>query len=269
MSRHMRSMVWQAVALLAVATPAAAQEESNACFSLHSSGAGATFMRICISDHGTLTRFESPAGFEQIRQLNFFRDGYAVCSNAAGGGPTLTHGWDVGNSESAWGPLVIAQPNGANTFPLSITRTTSDNMFVVKQTFARDSAEHDVTITVKVTNRSTTPREHVRFSRYFENDVDNNDAASFMSRGADSVWGWLETGHGLMLTALTFATPHSTQVEHLAFFAPPGSATGCAAVAPVATPVAAANSHAGRNTYDFGTIGKGLSKTAKYLYRRF
>ena len=272
--RHMGVAAF--VVFVALAMPAAAvaqDEESNACFSLHTSGAGATFMQFCISSHGNLVRFESPAGYHQIDPVGVFRDGYAVCSNRVGDPNATNHAFDAGGAEAGWGALVVAQPNGANTFPLSITRTTADGAFKLKQSFARDAAEHDITITMVLTNQAGVTRENVRLSRYFDNDVTNNSPASRMSRGSDSVWGWAEGRFGLILTAVTFATAQSTVVETLANFNPsiagPQTARGCVGMA-VATPVGPpATAYVGRNTYSLATMNSGVSKTVKFLYRRF
>jgi hypothetical protein len=279
MRRHVKRQVYVTLlALLAVvvmAAPAAAQEEeTNVCFSTHTAGVGPTFMQICISSHGNLVKFESPAGFEQIGQFNVFRDGYAICSQAPGAGPNTNHAFDAGGGEAGWGPPIVTQPNGANTFPLTITRLTADGMFQLKQTFARDTKEQDVTITMSVVNKSVGPRENVRISRYFENDVDNNSALSRLSRGVDSVWGWVEGAHAFSLTALTFPTPHVTQLESLLFFRTdlvgPQSARGCAAAVPAAGPVGpSAADYAGRVTYLLGNLAKGAGKTVKVVYRRF
>jgi hypothetical protein len=259
---------------MAVATPAAAQdEESTACFSLHTSGAGATFLSICISSHGNVVKFESPSGYEQIGQANPLRDGYAVCSEAAGSGITTNHGFDAGGAEAGWGAAVIAQPNGANTFPLTITRTTLDGVFELRQSFARNAAEHELTITMRLKNVSAAPRSNVRLSRYFDNDVDNSSAVSRIARGSDSVWGWADGRHGFSLTAATLATSHFTQVETLANFSPllagPRTARGCFGIL-AATPAGPpATAYAGRNTYNLGSMNSGANKDVKFIYRRF
>jgi hypothetical protein len=152
--------VWRAIVLLLVATcgVALAQQEeqldlgvgvqSASCFSTHTSGSGTTFVKVCFSNHGNLVQFESPAGFEHIR-VGSFGEGYVVCSG------TTAHGFDAGSTEAGFGAPTISQPNGANTFPLTITRTTTNGVFQLRQTFAWDTTEKDVTITMTLTNRSS------------------------------------------------------------------------------------------------------------------
>jgi hypothetical protein len=68
--------------------------------------------------------------------------------------------------ESGFGAAIINQPNGANTFPLTITPDTTDGFFRLQQTFSRDAAEKDVTITMKLTKR-----EQVRYFRGVAREV--------------------------------------------------------------------------------------------------
>jgi hypothetical protein len=51
------------------------------CFT---SGSGVTFLKVCITDNGNISWFESPAGQVHLQQ----REGYAVCS-------TVSHPYDI------------------------------------------------------------------------------------------------------------------------------------------------------------------------------
>jgi hypothetical protein len=53
-------------------------------------------------------------------------------------------------------------------FPLTIVRDTTDGVFRLPQTFSRDGAEKDLTITMKVTNLSGSTNSNVRVSRYLQ-----------------------------------------------------------------------------------------------------
>ena len=104
---HITRLAWWSVAvlvLLASSGVALAQIDPHQCFSTHVSGSGPNFLKICITGGGDLGHFESPSGLEHLGG-----EGYAVCSN--GGGVVHGHTWE------GFGPPVISQPNGANTFP--------------------------------------------------------------------------------------------------------------------------------------------------------
>ena len=79
------------------------------CDTQLSSGAGSTFLKVCISKHGNVVGFESPAGAEHIRN-GTFEEGYAVCQ-ADAELPSI-HGYDVGAYEFGFGAATVQQPNG-------------------------------------------------------------------------------------------------------------------------------------------------------------
>jgi hypothetical protein len=74
-------------------------------------------------------------------------------------------------------------------------------------------------------------------------------------------------GYGLMLTALTFGTPHGFVPWGVETFAAWSRATCLPqTVQPTPTPP---GDYVGRVTYRVGTLNPGRSKTVKVLYRRF
>jgi len=265
--------VWGIVVLVLLAIPgvALAQEkedliepQSSACFSTYTSGSGATFMGICISNHGNLVRFESPAGFVHLSLI----EGYALCS----GDPFQpARSFDSGTIEAGFNPATISQPNGPNTLPLTITRTTTDGAFQLQQTFARDSVEKDVTITMVLKNISAASIANVFLTRYFDGDIDNFAGNDFYDQTLDSVWGkesFGASGHGLMLTALTFNTPHITDTESFIDWKRTNGSTCRPPFGSPGGPVGEGD-FVGRLTYELGTITAGQSKTVRVLYRRF
>lgn len=248
--------------------------QSTSCFSTYTSGIGATLMKICISDHGNLVQFESPQSFEHI-QINSSGEGYVVCSSLPGS-ISQVHGWDAGFAEAGFEAPAIAQPNGPNTFPLTITRTTADGIFRLAQDFARDTTKKDVTITMTLTNLSASSRTGVRLARYFDGNIDNDRADDRYARNRYSVGGWENSseGHGLRLTALTtdqaIAQSIFIDVETFTTWNPLGTglktAQGCA-VAGAGTDNP--RDFIGRLTYNLGTLNVGQSKTVQVLYQRF
>jgi hypothetical protein len=259
----------------------------NDCFTQLSSGSGATLMKVCISKDGNLTKFESPAGFDQIGQLNLWRDGYSICTGNLPTFPNVPEGYDAGSSEAGFGNPVIDQPKGPNTLPLTITRTTTDGVYELSQSYAQDVMKRDIAITMKIKRKSngdcgSNGCPPVRLARYFEGDVDNNQSSGArFAADADSVWEWINaTGnHGFVLSNLqNGGTTPVTTVHTATDFDPNGAgfqiAKGCIVFAgQVTTPTDptvtnAADLH-GRVMYIWGNIALNKSKTVKVSYRRF
>jgi hypothetical protein len=259
-----------ALLILSVAGIWGTATASSTCFSTYTYGSGATLMNFCVSDHGNIPSFQSPAFITPL----IANEGYAICRLV--GTTPFTHGYDIGGHdpdselESGFGLPTILQPNGLNTFPLTITRDTTDGVFRLKQTFSRDTAEKDVTITMNLKNISASLKDNVNLTRYFRNwiTIINGHAG----RTLDTVWGW--KGWGFSLSALTMATPHSTVVQTSDAFSPYGGnyTDGCydTSLVDTITPTGTAtNGFAGRVMYKLGSISPGGSKTVKVAYRRF
>lgn len=249
------TMVGLALLLLPLAAPAGAATD---CFSTHTTGSGASLLKVCFSRGGNLVLFESPAAAEHVRVTPVI-EGWAICS--AGG----VHGWDAAESEAGLGAPTVSQPSGPNTFPLTVTRTTVDGIFRVEQTFTWNIAGREVKVAIKVTNLSATARAGVRVSRYVDADVCGDAGDDRWARTADSVWAWEDgpSAQGLELVWLTPGFPHETAVEAAATFVP----GGCDAAAPSATPTPPTDA-VGRLTYTIGTLAPGASASASVIYRR-
>jgi hypothetical protein len=229
------------------------------------SGSGATFLRVAVSDHGNLLAFESPQAKQSVQE-----EGYALCSSSSG----TINGYEMGLTESGFGTPTFTQPNGAGTFPLTVTRNTTDGKFQLKQVWAKpDATEKDVTVTMTVKNLSSTTISEVLLSRFGDIDAGGYDAnfgTGYTDRGtrtADSVLLWDDSvdvnqgSMGLMLTALTFQTTHQPFTELRNQWSP----YQCHASAPVG-PVR--DDLAMRMTYSLGNIAAGASKTVKFEYSR-
>ncbi len=211
----------------------AVQSGATAVKASFASGSGFNFLGVKVSNHGNLISFESPAG----RQAVFGgREGYAVCSQGG-----LVHGHDTGDVEEGFGAPTFAQPNGAGTFPLTVTRRTTDGKFQLTQVWNKpDPVEKDVTVAMTLKNVSGGP-------------IDNN---VLLSRSGDSAWMWDDEGGpdrqpaGLKLTALTFGTNHAARMF-------------------TQTPTPESRDLAMRVFYIFeGGLAAGQSKTVKFEYGR-
>ena len=162
------------------------------CFS---SGSGATFLKICITNNGNISWLESPAGKVHLQS----REGYAICSDI--GYPNKTvHGFDANIASNGWGVSAVSQPGGVGTFPLIITRQSLDGFLQFKQTFTFNSGERGIDVVMDIKNISATVLPNVVMSRYFDGDVDGSVTNTY-SATRDSDWGRGPDGRGLMLTS--------------------------------------------------------------------
>jgi hypothetical protein len=239
------------------------------------SGSGFDFLGVKVSNHGNLISFESPAG----RQAVFAgREGYAVCSQGGG----LVHGHDTGDVEEGFGAPTFAQPNGAGTFPLTVTRRTTDGKFQLTQVWNKpDPVEKDVTVAMTLKNVSGARIDsNLLLSRSGDFDI-GDSSADLGAETSDSAWMWDDVGGpevqpaGLKLTALTFGTNHAARMETtsdwmLGRTSPtlPPSRLGCQNLF-TQTPTPEARDLAMRSFYVFeGGLAAGQSKTVKFEYGR-
>jgi hypothetical protein len=232
---------------------------------------GYTFLKICISERGNITYFESPAGKVHLRG----REGYAVCS---GVNDSTVYGFDAGMAESGWGPPTVSQPNGGDMLPLTIERDSLDGVVRLTQTFTINSGARELQVKVSVKNLSAvaiTPR----LARYFDGDIDDTASDDRYDRTTASVWGTpYVTGiaNGLMLTQTT-TLPVSEGVTQISpekfsdwnpFGSGAQSARRCIGTAGLSVPTPAGD-YVGRALAHLGTINPGETRTVTYRYRRF
>lgn len=270
------------VCSLLLAVGASKGEAALECFATFSGGSGASYFKVCVSDRGNVVSFETPAGYEQA----ISGDGYVVCS--AGLKDVTVHGWDAGGyGQAGFGPPLIEQPNGANTLPLTIRRTTLDGVFEVVQTYRFDAFEKDFTVDMQVSNLTRDPRLRVRLARFLRMspnqsvETGGGHGENNATRTADSVLLWDDSNdsgpvgptYGVSMTARSFAVRHSAVIEDHDDWNPedsdgPQRAEGCSPIS-VTTPKLRLRDLQGRVTYDFGTVGRFETRRVSFLYRHF
>ena len=183
-------------------------------------------------------------------------EGYALCSG------TQVYAYDAGFDEAGWGPATVKQPANGQTFPVTVTRTTTDGTFQLVQIIAinankaSQSPEREVTMQMKLTNLSASTVNNVYLTRYADFDVDGTSDDDIFSISRDTVLAhsgvqqspgvWIDApaGHGIMLTGLT----------------------GTGVTGPTNLP---AGDFAGRVAVQVGNVPAGSSKTINFVYRRF
>ena len=135
----------------------------------------------CVTINGNIEDFTFPAGFSQI-----FTDGYGVCDLTA----TATSYYDDGDQDSGnWLDPVVSEPHGPNTFPLTITRTTADGIWTIKQVFSRNTADAYVKVVITWTN-NTAAAKVAYFTRYVDIDADDDASNNWFDRSTNSGWGY-------------------------------------------------------------------------------
>lgn len=253
----------QGLAALEVATLA------PQCFT---SGSGETFLKVCITERGNISLFESPAGKVHLNT----REGYILCSNRLA---TLgVHGFDAGTAQLGWAAPIVSQPGGPGTLPLIITRNSFDGVVELKQTFKVVPAEREVNVTMAVKNRSTLATlPKVVLDRYFDGDINGETSNNYDRTGA-SVWGLpgSATGstanNGLMLTQAPSAVvifPSDGSPQRFVDWNPNGTSLQLARQCRGPSQFFERDDSVGRVSLSLGDIAPGQTKSVTFRYHRF
>ena len=180
-------------------------EGSTTCASTFKSGSGPTFFQWCVTSNGNIVSIQSPEGEEHILQKA--GEGYQLCDFSALVAYTdYAAEADTGN----WKASVITQPNGQNTFPLTIKRTTTDGKYTLTQKFSQTPAEFAINIATTVKN-NTSASPFLYVFRYADLSIDEggNSSIDWFDQSANAAWGYLQYQDGIMLSTGTPALFHS------------------------------------------------------------
>jgi hypothetical protein len=210
---------WIVLAVSLLVAPASAQQfnqtsndveaPSVTCASTYTSGSGLTFFQWCVTSNGNLISIQSPEGEEHI--LLTAGEGYQICDTTSS---TVSYRDYAGLGASTnWKNSVITQPNGANTFPLTIKRTTSDGKYTLTQKFTQVPATFTVNIAMTVKNNATSAA-HLVVYRVANLDIDGGGSfkEDWFDFGANAAWGYLQFLDGVMLSTSSLAISHAANV---------------------------------------------------------
>lgn len=184
---------------------------STTCASTFSSGSGPTLFQWCVTSNGNIVSIQSPEGAEHI--LLKAGEGYQLCDFSALVAYTdYAAEADTGN----WKTSIVTQPNGPNTFPLTIKRTTTDGKYTLTQKFSQVPADFTIKIATTVKN-NTTSSPFLYVYRYADLAVDGggNSSIDWFDQSANSAWGYLPFQDGIMLSTGTPSLFHSADVTKL------------------------------------------------------
>jgi hypothetical protein len=222
-------------------------------------GSGPTRLAWCVSSNANLVKFESPASVLHLREG--LREGYALCTTEDLIGDRV-RGFDNGAGSSGFdAPVLLA----SSTSSVTIRRLTTDGAFQLDHTFARDSKENDVTITVTIKNISGAVADGVVYARFADLDISGDGGDDVMDRSLRGVWARdisVVSGEAVALTATTFSVPAVPVALRLA----DTTMSGCfASGAP--TPLSPGD-NAAHVTYHLGGFGVNQTKKVTFTYRR-
>ena len=200
MKKH---LVFAAVVTLAVSALAQSRNKdsksaplsTDVCQSTFTSGSGLSYLSFCTTQNGNVAKFESPQSYSQ---LAIGGEGYGFCDTTNGN--VRYYDWGTYGDSGNWLAPTTVQPNGPNTFPLTIKRITSDGIWTLTQVFSRSTTTPAVKVTMTLQNNSGVTRQ-----AYLERfaDIDANGSSSDNWFSADWFGAWGSTLTGLMMRATT------------------------------------------------------------------
>src|SRR5688572_23954703 len=212
------------------------------------SGAGPTRFEICLSSEGNVVSQVGPAGFNHQFLAG---EGYRVCT------PSGDYYDNGGGGQSGFLAASVSQPNGPGTFPVTITRDTTDAQWNLVQQFSRNTTERALTITMKLKKTNGAIGPTVYLQRWSHLNVDGTVTNDLGDRSADSISA--RQTRAISLTALSYGVTHTTGVGEW-----PYGRNDCTA-ASAATPIAAKDL-AGRVTYNLGSFTDNQTKQVRFRW---
>jgi hypothetical protein len=190
---------------------------TSVCSFTFSAGSGNTFLKFCVTINGNVTQLETPAGQEFISKGGF-SEGYAICDQTSGG--KYYDYADFGDSGNWRAAKTVSQ----SATSVKISRTTSDGLWTLVQTFSLDATTAAAKIVMALKNNATGARL-ASLIRYADIDVGDgplpldNFASSY-----NSAWGFSftlrsngDSGNGLMLKTIGNTPLHSSSPRAMLF----------------------------------------------------
>ena len=168
------------------------------------SGTGGNFLRYCVTANGNITQFETPQGHEHIA-VGVFAEGYGFCDFTSS--IRYTDYADFGDSGN-WNPATVLSHNATT---VRISRTTTDGLWTLNQTFTQNAGDKSVKVSMALKNNSAVDR-FVFFVRYADADVDGSFLNNFDATD-NSSFAWNPTGrapgNGMLMLDLGLVPPGS------------------------------------------------------------
>jgi hypothetical protein len=199
---------------------------TTTCQSTFTSGSGLKQLSYCVTANGNILNFTAPQGFLQ----EFNREGYGICDFTTA--PEVSYTDEASNDTGNWLNPTISQPNGPNTFPLTITRMTADGIWKLKQSFSQSPVDRSVKVVMSFTNLTVVARSAFVL-RYMDVDADGGSGGDIFVQGTLFSLGttvFNPNNHGVVLAALP------GPLNFTGFNGNAGGEDACAVSAPPANP---------------------------------
>jgi len=238
-------------------------------FSLSSPSDGG--MKVDISTDGNVLSFFSPnsptnAAIGQYEHFAGDPDGYVLCYTNPGGSDI--NAYSLQFSDSGFGPATVTAP--------TVTRTTTDGLLELKQTFTLTGAKKSLTIKSTIRNRSAAPVRNITFRRHAKFNADKGGAHGWAT--FNSNWHLNTSKDGVVSQNVPADAPVGRDAHGMAMLHSTGSFARAAKFVFLITdvscdPPAIAGPFQGDRAstiqYAVGTINPGASKTIVLSYNRY
>ena len=231
-----------------------AAPENGTCKKSFSSGAGVTRFAWCFGSEGAINQIEHSAGLEHTG----VREGFCIASDST------INGVMPGGTSTSIGLRPPTYPS-----PTKVVHTTTDGVWRIEQTFAQTPATKSITITMKITNTSSTVRTQVNLLRFMDADMSNSASDDQFWASSRSVVAIQPTIGLSLLSARLELMPATTNVEALHYIYTgftPVLNSNCHNEDSALTPNASGDRSMGVN-YGLGNVSPGASKTVQFVYR--
>jgi hypothetical protein len=164
--------------------------QTTTCQSTFSAGTGDFAMQFCVTENGNIAQYSTPLANEHLL-TGTIGEGYGLCDVTGDINNNPVEYYDyAGGGAINWDPPTVNQPGGPNTFPLTITRLTSDGLWKLIQTFTQNVPDRAVKIKMELKNLTAKDRA-VNLLRYADIDANglaiNNFQATFFSAFAAKI----------------------------------------------------------------------------------
>jgi hypothetical protein len=238
---------------------AAAADPSCDFLILNSAVDGGT--QVCVSQHGNVVLYNSPFGFEHINVATI-AEGYGVCYDHPFLGTQTAY--DHGFTEANWGP-----PTVTSFSPLTIFRTTTDNLIELRQQFLPNAARHETIVQNRLRNVGRFAVDNVVFWRAVDFDIDNSTFNNHAADDRDAYFAWNDWDENVAdndAHMMSLAQHPGSGAPRLAKITQTFMDTACNAV-PQSSPTLDTDD-TGRLEYRIGTLNPGVSRTPTVIYNR-
>jgi hypothetical protein len=159
---------------------------------------------VSISQHGNLTRFEGPTGYDHIG-VGAFSEGYILCYGSS-------RAYDTGSEEEGF----LAGTFSCNSAKTSctVTRKTSDGRLELRQVIKKNATDRSTTIAMRLRNLTGSSISGVVLRRQADPDVDTGGSLGtgdftnwFGSSERDSAFAWNPPdksgeGHAVVISSI-------------------------------------------------------------------